>query len=145
MRELSCLAMLMALIGGMLIGVAAAGLLLATGRLAGVSGIAAGVVTPQRGDWAWRACFVAGLLVGGLVMVRVLPGSFATIDRTLPALAVSGLLVGVGTRLGGGCTSGHGVCGMGRGSPRSFAATVTFLATGAAAACAVSRALGGVL
>jgi len=137
--------MFQALFGGMLIGLAAAGLLLGTGRVAGVSGITGGALAPRRGDWAWRACFLAGLVAGGLVMVRVVPGAFGTIPRTLPALVVAGLLVGVGTRIGGGCTSGHGVCGIGRGSPRSIAATATFMLTGAAAAFGVNHLLGGVL
>jgi uncharacterized membrane protein YedE/YeeE len=139
--------MLTAVFGGALIGLAAAGLLLGTGRIAGVSGIAGGLVVPRgaRGGWAWRACFVAGLIAGGLVMVRVVPGSFGTLPRSLPALLASGILVGVGTRIGNGCTSGHGVCGAGRGSPRSLAATATFMLTGAATAFVVNHVLGGVL
>jgi uncharacterized membrane protein YedE/YeeE len=129
----------------MLIGLAAAGLLLGMGRIAGVSGIAAGLVTPERADWAWRACFVAGLAVGGLVMSLVIPGAFGSVGRSLPALVGSGVLVGIGTRLGNGCTSGHGVCGLGQGSPRSLVATVTFMLTGAVAAFAVNHVLGGAL
>jgi uncharacterized protein len=133
----------MAILGGVLIGVAAAGMLHGLGRIAGVSGIAAGALAPARGDWAWRALFLAGLVVGGLVMSRLYPAGFGTPDRSLVLVAASGLLVGVGTRLGNGCTSGHGVCGIGRGSPRSIAATVTFMATGAVAAFVVNHVLGG--
>jgi uncharacterized protein len=133
----------MAIVGGSLIGVAAGGMLLGLGRIAGVSGIAAGALVPARGDWAWRALFLAGLVVGGVVMSRLYPAGFGTPDVSLVLVAASGLLVGVGTRIGNGCTSGHGVCGIGRGSPRSIAATVTFMATGVVTAFAVNHLLGG--
>jgi len=135
----------MAILGGILIGLAAAGMLLGLGRIAGVSGIAAGALVPARGEWAWRALFLAGLVVGGLAMSRLYPAGFGTSGRSLAVLTVSGLLVGVGTRLGNGCTSGHGVCGIGRGSPRSIAATVTFMAAGVVAAFVVNHVLGGAL
>ena len=117
--------------GGMLIGLAAALLLATLGRIAGVSGIVGGLLTPERGAIAWRVAFVTGLLLAGAG--RLLAPEHYSMEGTpgLPWLVLAGLLVGFGTRLGAGCTSGHGVCGLGRGSPRSFAATLTFIAAGA--------------
>jgi uncharacterized protein len=121
-----------ALLGGILIGLAASALLLFDGRIAGISGIVGGLVLPRRGDVGWRGSFVAGLLAGGVVLRLVHPAAMAlSFDIPPVAVVVAGLLVGVGTRVGGGCTSGHGVCGIARGSIRSLAATVTFMATGA--------------
>jgi uncharacterized membrane protein YedE/YeeE len=117
-------------VGGVLIGVAALVLWFGNGRTAGVSGIVGGIVRPRQGDVAWRAAFVAGLVLAGLAGHALAPGSIAPSPRPLAVLALAGLLVGVGTRVGGGCTSGHGVCGVARGSRRSFAATATFVATG---------------
>lgn len=122
----------MPLLGGLLIGLAAALLLLFNGRIAGISGIMGGMLTPQAGDMGWRASMVGGLLAGGLLLLLLLPSAFPTASvRPLPLVMVGGLLVGFGTRLGSGCTSGHGVCGMGRLSVRSLAATLTFILTGA--------------
>lgn len=119
-------------LGGALIGLSASMLLLFNGRVAGISGIFAGLLSPKPGEVAWRLAFVAGLLVGGLVLSLVAPSLFVvSYDRTLPVLAVAGLLVGLGVRLGGGCTSGHGVCGVTRLSVRSIVATVTFITAGA--------------
>jgi len=120
---------LSAAIGGALIGLAAVLLMLCNGRIAGISGIFAGLLNPQTGDRAWRAAFIAGLiaapltaaLIGHAVPMPQLPGSMITV-------AVAGLLVGFGTRLGSGCTSGHGICGIARLSPRSIAATMIFMA-----------------
>lgn len=118
-------------LGGALIGLSATALLLFNGRVAGISGIFAGVLVPQ-GDAGWRWAFVTGLLVGGLVLSLVAPELFVvSYDRTLPMVIVAGLVVGIGTRAGSGCTSGHGVCGLSRVSPRSLVATLTFIATGA--------------
>src|SRR5690606_8615587 len=101
--------------GGVLIGVASLLVLGGLGRVAGVSGIAAGLLTPAEGDAGWRGAFLAGLVVGGLVMALSAPALFAIhLERPLGLVAVAGLIVGVGTRVGGGCTSGHGVCGLGR-------------------------------
>jgi uncharacterized membrane protein YedE/YeeE len=123
---------LLALLGGALIGVAVAVLLLFNGRVAGISGILGGLVHPAGGEWAWRAFFVVGLLGGGLVVHAVSPASIGGATTTsLPVLALAGLLVGIGTRISGGCTSGHGVCGVSRLSPRSIVATVTFMAVAA--------------
>lgn len=120
--------MLPALLGGVLIGLATATLLLLNGRIAGISGIVGGVVLPERGDWTWRALFVLGLVAGGIIAQVVAPQALGAISQSLPILAIAGVLVGFGTRLGGGCTSGHGVCGTSRLSRRSIVATLTFMA-----------------
>lgn len=135
------------LIGGMLVGLSAGLLLLFSGRIAGISGIVGGLLAKSpRSEVAWRGLFLAGLLVGGIAMSLANPGWFAMeIDRSVWAIAIAGLLVGFGTRLGNGCTSGHGVCGISRMSPRSIAATVTFMATGAITVFVVNHLLGGVL
>jgi uncharacterized protein len=118
------------LAGGVLIGAAAALLVLLSGRVAGVSGILGGLIAIRRGDIAWRLAFIGGLLVAPVAML------FHTmnprIDAGLGTLALAGLLVGLGTRYGSGCTSGHGVCGLSRLSPRSLVATVAFMAAGIA-------------
>ena len=107
-----------------MIGLASLGLLVLHGRIAGITGIAAGVLAPVRADWGWRVAFVAGLLVvGGLAAWATPEAIGGTTPVTGPALAGAGILVGIGTRLGNGCTSGHGVCGIGRMSPRSLVAT----------------------
>lgn len=117
-----------ALAGGILIGLSAALLLLVSGKIAGISGILGSLMTPVAGDVAWRVAFVAGLVGGGLGLVAFAPEWFeVTVPRGPGAIVVAGLLVGFGTRLGSGCTSGHGVCGLARGSARSLAATVTFM------------------
>ena len=118
------------LAGGMLIGAAAALLVLLSGRIAGVSGILGGLITLNRGDIAWRLAFIGGLLVAPLAMIFY-PVS-PRIDAGLGTLALAGLLVGLGTRYGSGCTSGHGVCGLSRLSPRSLVATGAFMAAGIA-------------
>jgi len=119
------------LVGGALIGVAASLLLLGSGRIAGVSGIAAGALFSREGGerW-WRLAFLAGLIGAGLPFVVFAPEAIGPSPRPLLWLALAGLLVGVGTRLGGGCTSGHGVCGVSRLSPRSLVATALFVGTG---------------
>lgn len=119
-----------ALAGGVLIGIAAAMFVLLNGRIAGISGVLGGLLRPEKGDVAWRAAFVLGLVGAPLVygLFAVLP--VARIDAGYGALALAGLLVGVGTRYGSGCTSGHGVCGLARLSPRSLAATGVFMAAG---------------
>jgi uncharacterized protein len=122
----------MALLGGALVGLAATLLLAFNGRVAGISGIFAGLVLPSRDGSRWRWAFVAGLLVGGFSMTTLAPSLFAIAYDRLPwMVAIAGLLVGFGTRLGGGCTSGHGVCGVSRLSRRSIVAAMTFVATGA--------------
>lgn len=120
-----------ALVGGALIGAAASLLLAGIGRVAGISGIVDGLLLGERAERGWRAAFVLGLLAGGVVIGLVRPDAFpAGPHAPLPLLGAAGLLVGVGTRLGSGCTSGHGVCGVARLSARSVAATVTFVAVG---------------
>jgi uncharacterized membrane protein YedE/YeeE len=130
----------------MLIGLAAAKLLLFNGRIAGISGIIGGLIPPDRRDAFWRLAFVGGMVAGGLVSYAVAPELFRIeIERSLPAVALAGLLVGFGTRLGSGCTSGHGVCGISRFSPRSLLATGTFMATGALTVFVINHLLGGSL
>jgi uncharacterized membrane protein YedE/YeeE len=116
-------------VGGLLIGGAASLLVLMQGRIAGISGILGGLFGAAATDLAWRLAFVAGIVIGPVV-VGLLGGRVPEIglQASLPVLVVAGLLVGFGTRLGGGCTSGHGVCGLARGSPRSFIATGVFFA-----------------
>ena len=123
-----------ALLGGSLIGLAAVLLLFFNGRIAGISGIVSGLVRQTPGDVAWRAFFFAGLVAGGILMQRLLPTSFpAALEVPVLWMVAAGFLVGFGARLGSGCTSGHGVCGIGRLSPRSLLATVTFMSTGGGA------------
>ena len=124
--------MVQALLGGALIGLAAAGLLVLTGKTAGVSGILDGVLRGERGEWGWKAAFLAGLVAGGLLLDWRLPSALALgAPRALPWTIAGGLLVGFGARLGGGCTSGHGVCGIGRASLRGLVGTALFIASGA--------------
>ncbi len=120
------LPLLASLTGGLLIGAAALGLLALSGRIAGISGIVGGLLPPSRGDLGWRLAFLAGLLGGGL-LIQALVGLPGAAPSSRGVLIAGGLLVGFGTRLGNGCTSGHGVCGLGRGSPRSLAAVLTFM------------------
>lgn len=120
-----------ALAGGLILGLGAALLFVYNGRIAGISGIVGGLIKPELGEVGWRALFVAGLLAGGLLSYALMPERFdASGAPSLPVIAVAGLLVGVGTRMGSGCTSGHGVCGTSRLSARSIAATATFMLTG---------------
>jgi uncharacterized protein len=115
------------LIGGLLIGLAAALLLLLNGRISGISGIVGGLLIPKSSDAGWRVVFVAGLLLGAFAYMLAAGGTIPVqMQASLPVLVVAGLLVGFGTRLGSGCTSGHGVCGIARLSKRSIAATATF-------------------
>jgi len=137
---------LMAILGGAMIGLAASAMLLFVGRIAGISGIVGGLLRPNPGDSAWRISFVGGLLVGGLLLVAFLPEAIGIpTGRSLPALAVAGLLVGFGVRMGNGCTSGHGVCGLSRLSARSLIATMTFMGVGFATATTIELLTGGSL
>ncbi len=129
--------------GGVLIGLAASFLLSTNGRVAGISGIVGGLLEPRRDDVAWRLLFVAGLVCGGGMLWLVDPALVRmTLDRSPQALVAAGLLVGFGTRLGSGCTSGHGVCGVSRGAQRSIVATATFMVAGVLTAVVVHL-LGG--
>ncbi|MFI4926752.1 MAG: YeeE/YedE family protein [Burkholderiales bacterium] len=116
--------------GGVLIGLSAALFVLFNGRIAGISGVLGGLLKPARGDVAWRVAFIAGLIGAPLGYAMVAGVPHLQIDAGDTALVAAGLLVGVGTRLGSGCTSGHGVCGLSRLSPRSLVATATFMAAG---------------
>jgi len=118
------------LAGGALIGLAAAMFVLLNGRIAGVSGILGGLLRPARGEIAWRVAFIGGLILAAPVygLLAALPE--VRIEAGYGVLVVAGLLVGIGTRYGAGCTSGHGVCGLSRRSPRSLVATAAFMATG---------------
>jgi uncharacterized membrane protein YedE/YeeE len=134
---------LASLLGGALIGLAASALLWLDGKVAGISGIVGGLLSPSRGEVGWRVAFVAGLLTGGLALRRALPSAFTiSIAEPLPLVLAAGVLVGFGTRLGNGCTSGHGVCGLSRGSARSLIATATFMVTGLLTVFVVRHILG---
>ena len=113
----------------MLIGIAAASLLFFNNRTAGISGIAAGILPPWRQDIGWRLWFLAGLVISAPLWKLLGGNVYLQIDTPLTVLAIAGLLVGYGTRLGGGCTSGHGICGIARLSLRSIVATLTFMTT----------------
>lgn len=119
-----------ALTGGLLIGLAAASFLLLNGRIAGISGILGGLLAPARRDILWRLAFLAGLVGTPSLWLLFSELPPIQVDAGYPALIVAGLLVGIGTRYGSGCTSGHGVCGLSRLSPRSLVATLSFMATG---------------
>jgi uncharacterized membrane protein YedE/YeeE len=118
------------LVGGVVIGLAASLLLALNGRVAGISGMVAGLLPAQRGEWTFRAWFIAGLLLAGAIASVSKPHLLGAPHRSLGWLALAGVLVGVGTRLSGGCTSGHGVCGISRFSPRSIVATLVFMGFG---------------
>ena len=120
----------MSLIGGLLIGLATTMFLLFNGRIAGISGIVGGLFNPIRGDIAWRIAFIAGMVMAPLVFALAAPLPQVKIEASYPVLLIAGLLVGVGTRYGAGCTSGHGVCGLSRRSPRSVVATLSFMVAG---------------
>jgi uncharacterized protein len=119
-----------ALAGGAVIGAAAAMLVLVNGRIAGISGIVGGLLRPGPGDTAWRIAFVGGLIVAAVAYPIVAAPPELTIDAGYPTLVTAGVLVGIGTRYGSGCTSGHGVCGISRRSRRSLVATAVFMAAG---------------
>jgi len=131
-----------ALTGGVLIGVAVAMFLLLNGRIAGISGVVGGLLRPARGDIAWRVAFVAGLIVAPLLYALAAPPPALHIDAKYGAVLLAGLLVGVGTRLGSGCTSGHGVCGLSRLSLRSLVATLAFMGAGFATVFVTRHLLG---
>lgn len=120
-----------AIIGGVIIGISVSIMLLAKGRVTGISGIIGGILNPQTMDKSWRLLFISGLLMGGVILRFVYPISFNMISSVKPYdYVIAGLLVGFGTLLGNGCTSGHGVCGISRFSIRSLVSTVTFISFG---------------
>lgn len=132
-----------ALFGGLLIGVAVSLMLLFNGRVTGISGIVNGLITPQKGDTVWRVFFVLGLLLGGLILSILMPGSLInTLPTSNGMIFFAGLLVGFGTVMGSGCTSGHGICGFSRLSPRSFIATIVFISAGILAVYLIKK-IGG--
>lgn len=131
-----------ALAGGVLIGIAAAMFVLLNGRIAGISGVIGGLFKPVKGDLAWRAAFVIGIVGAPLIYGWLAPLPLPKIDASFGALIGAGLLVGVGTRYGSGCTSGHGVCGLARLSPRSLVATVVFMGAGFATVFVARHLLG---
>lgn len=120
----------LALAGGAVLGVASALLFLTHGRIAGISGIVGSLLQSSTRDRGWRLAFVVGIAISGLGASILAPAAVGASVRTLPAVIIAGLLVGYGTRLGSGCTSGHGVCGLSRFSVRSLVAVATFMTTG---------------
>lgn len=135
---------LASLVGGVLIGTSAALLWATQGRIAGITGIVAESLRRRATDLEWRLLFIAGLVGGGRLIAWAWPAAFgARAPRAAAVLVVGGLLVGFGTRLGNGCTSGHGVCGIARLSPRSIVATMVFMAAGMVTVAVVRRVLGG--
>ncbi len=135
MAELSLDTILISLAGGVMIGLSAVMLMALNGRIAGISGIVGGLVNPSMikggvGQWGWRLAFVTGLVASPLLYGLVAELPVLVQPRNIGVIILGGLIVGFGTRLGGGCTSGHGVCGMARLSQRSIVATVTFMLTG---------------
>ncbi|MDO9317050.1 MAG: YeeE/YedE family protein [Gammaproteobacteria bacterium] len=123
----------MSLGGGILLGIASAVFILINGRILGISGILGGLLAPKTGDIGWRVAFVLGMLAAPVTMSLLTPDDFISVPRIEAGyvmIVVAGLLVGYGTRLGSGCTSGHGVCGLSRLSPRSLVATGIFMAAG---------------
>lgn len=134
----------LSLTGGALIGLAAVLLMATHGRIAGMTGILTGLMPPVSADWAWRAAFVAGAIVAPMLVLQ-LSDTVIAFDSPVPMpwVMISGLVVGVGVYFGSGCTSGHGVCGMARLSPRSLVATLTFLSTAIITVFLVRHVLGG--
>lgn len=130
------------LAGGVLIGLAAALFVLLNGRIAGISGILGGLLKPVKADLGWRIAFLLGLVASPAAYAWMARLPSPQIDASWGALVLAGLLVGVGTRYGSGCTSGHGVCGLSRLSPRSLVATATFMAAGFATVFVVRHLLG---
>ncbi|MFA5630880.1 MAG: YeeE/YedE family protein [Porticoccaceae bacterium] len=129
--------------GGLMIGLAAALLILLNGRVAGISGIVGGLLRPAPGDAAWRIAFLAGMVLApvGWALFAALPA--IDIEASYPVLIIAGLVVGISTRYGAGCTSGHGVCGLSRLSPRSLVAVLAFMASGLATVFLIRHVFGG--
>ena len=134
------------LVGGIVIGIAALVLLRFYGRIAGISGVFGGLFPFNTGETLWRLIFLAGLFTGGVIL-SFLHADAVTFELAYsnPAVILSGLLVGVGSRMGNGCTSGHGICGLGRLAPRSMVAVLTFMATGILTAIVVHQIFGGAI
>ena len=134
------------LVGGIVIGIAALVLLRFYGRIAGISGVFGGLLPFNTGETLWRLIFLAGLFTGGVIL-SFLHSDAVTFELTYsnPSLILAGLLVGVGSRMGNGCTSGHGICGLGRLAPRSMVAVLTFMVTGIVTAVLVQEFFGGAI
>ena len=130
------------LAGGVMIGLASALFLLFNGKIAGISGIVGGLLQPKTGDVLWRIAFVVGIVIAPVAFSAVRPLPDVDIEAGYPLLVIAGLLVGIGTRYGSGCTSGHGVCGLSRRSPRSIVATVAFMFAGFATVFIARHVLG---
>ncbi len=122
----------LSLLGGVLAGAASALFILNNGRIAGISGILGGLLNPRKDDIIWRVAFLLGLIAAPTVTFMFMPAPEVTIEAETATLLIAGILVGVGTRYGSGCTSGHGICGLSRLSPRSLIATLSFMAAGMA-------------
>ncbi len=122
----------MSLLGGVLIGISSALFILANGRIAGISGILGGLLSRRPGDMVWRIAFLLGLIAAPAAIFALTGPLTATIEANTEVLVIAGLLVGIGTRYGAGCTSGHGVCGLSHLSPRSLVATLAFMGAGMA-------------
>lgn len=134
------------ILGGILIGLASIGMMLFNGRIAGVSGIFKGMLQFNKSDFSWRAAFVLGMILTGLVMGFINPGyAVVEINRSLVAYGVAGLLIGLGAGLANGCTSGHGVCGVGRLSNRSVTVTMAFTVSGIMTVWAINTIFGGTI
>lgn len=134
------------LAGGLFLGVSALMLLLFSGRIAGMSGIFGGLLHFRPGDTAWRVIFLLGLLAGGALLALMFPSSLdIDVEFSAPVIMLAGLMVGIGSRMGSGCTSGHGICGIGRLSPRSIAAVAVFMSTGILTATLIANLFGGQL
>lgn len=122
---------MLSVIGGVIIGVAASVMLYFNGKVLGISGILGGVLNPQLPEKSWRFMFIAGLLIGGIILKLIYPEAFSLQSNASPwDYVIAGLFVGFGTQLGSGCTSGHGVCGISRLSKRSILATTIFILSG---------------
>ena len=134
------------LVGGIVIGIAALVLLRFYGRIAGISGVVGGLFPFNTGETLWRMVFLAGLVTGGVTLSFVHTDAVTfELAYSNPALILAGLLVGVGSRMGNGCTSGHGICGLGRLAPRSMVAVLTFMTTGILAAVVVHQIFSGAI
>ncbi|PCI30004.1 MAG: YeeE/YedE [SAR324 cluster bacterium] len=135
---------LVALLGGIILGLASTLFMLFNGRVLGISGIFKGLIMPMKGDIQWRLSFILGMLMTGAIYFAIHPQAFDNqISRSFYAYALAGLLVGMGTAFGSGCTSGHGICGISRLSLRSTLATITFMLTGAVSVYLVQHLMGG--
>lgn len=133
-----------ALGGGLVMGLASALLLVANGKILGISGVLGGALKVRRQDARWRWAFILGMLLGGGLLAVLMPGQFEnTVGRSTNAYLAAGTLVGIGTQLGSGCTSGHGICGIGRLSKRSVAATITFMISAGATVFVINHFFGG--